>query len=338
MRLRALFVVIFMLLLVNFIVSAQEESPTPAPSKTPEAETTEIVAEATEDANATAFDSTELARAFTQEDLNVLVGNVQRPNGLVWFDDKLYTACTGDWTLYEIDAVTGATRSLVIGIRNAHALYPEVTDAGYNLWIPDFELNQFMRVDQRLGAPRTIESDNLNGPWGIAAITDELFLISNVRENNIILADREGNSRPVMTGLRSPAGLANDGDFVYVANNGSARRAIEWFSVQDLPAEDNDDPVEGVTQPLVQGLQNVSSVVMGQDGYLYFSYALGTRGVVGRVAPEECRDGGCTNDQVEIVIFSDLQAPLAGLTISDDMRIFMHTIFEPQIYWVSLYE
>lgn len=338
MRLRALLVAVFVLLLASFIVNAQQDSPTPAPSKTPEPEVTETTEESTEEANVSIPASTELGRAFTQEDLNVLVGNVQRPNGLVWFDDKLYTACTGDWTLYEIDSVTGATRSLVIGIRNAHALYPEVTDAGYNLWIPDFELNQFLRVDQRLGAPRTIESDNLNGPWGIAAITDELFLISNVRENNIILADREGNSRPVMTGLRSPAGLARDGDFVYVANNGSARRALEWFSVRELPAEEDDDAVDDIAQPLVQGLQNVSSVVMGQDGYLYFTYALGTRGVVGRIAPEECRDGGCTNDQVEIVIFSDLQAPLAGLTISDDMRIFMHTIFEPQIYWVNLYE
>lgn len=337
MRLRALLAILILIMSASIIATAQQESPTPAPSKTPEPEVSET-SEETDESETTEVASTELARPFTQEDLNVLVGNVQRPNGLVWFNDLLYTACTGDWTLYEINSRTGATRSLVIGIRNAHALYPEETELGYNLWIPDFELNQFLRVDQRLSAPTQISDENLNGPWGITPITDELFLISNVRENNIILSDRDGSSRSVVEGLRSPAGLARDGDFIYVANNGSARRAIEWFSIRDLPPQEGDDPVDDITQPLVQGLQNVSNIVMGQDGYLYFSYALGTRGVVGRVLPDECRDGGCTNDQVEIVIFSDLQAPLAGLTLSDDMRIFMHTIYEPQIYWVSLYE
>ena len=89
-------------------------------------------------------------------------------------------------------------------------------------------------------------------------------------------------------------------------------------------------------KPLVTGLQNTTGVVMAPDGYLYFAYSLGTRGVVGRVNPNECRENGCTNDQVDIVIFTELAAPLAGLTISPDMRLYVHTIFSPDIYWVQL--
>jgi hypothetical protein len=88
---------------------------------------------------------------------------------------------------------------------------------------------------------------------------------------------------------------------------------------------------------LVSGLQNTTGLVLGPDGYLYFAYALGTRGVVGRVDPDVCRErGGCSNTDVEIVVFTELAAPLAGLTISPDMRLFVHTMFSPDIYWVQL--
>src|SRR5690606_11678235 len=117
---------------------------------------------------------------------------------------------------------------------------------------------------------------------------------------------------------------------------GSARRAIEWISKQEV-FENAESTSE--TRPLVTGLQNTTSMVMAPDGYLYFAYALGTRGVVGRIDPQTCLgEGGCTNDQVEIVVFTELVAPLAGLTISPDMRLFVHTIFSPDIYWVQLGE
>ena len=54
---------------------------------------------------------------------------------------------------------------------------------------------------------------------------------------------------------------------------------------------------------------------MGNDNLLYFGYSLGTRGIVGRINPSNCRDGGCTSEDVEIVIFSDIPAPIAGMTI-----------------------
>jgi hypothetical protein len=88
----------------------------------------------------------------------------------------------------------------------------------------------------------------------------------------------------------------------------------------------------------VSGLQNVSVLAMGGDGYLYFAYALGTRGVVGRIQPEQCQESGCTADQVEIVVFTELQAPLAGLAISPDMELFIHTIYRPEIYRIKIYE
>jgi hypothetical protein len=76
---------------------------------------------------------------------------------------------------------------------------------------------------------------------------------------------------------------------------------------------------------------------MGPDGRLYIAYSLGTRGIVGRIDPALCRDkGGCTNADVEIVLWSEIAAPLAGLTLSDDMRLYVHTMFGPEIYWVQL--
>jgi hypothetical protein len=322
------------------VSSAQDDmTPTPAPSKTPMPSDMSESAETTEAASAddNPFAEQTLPRSYTQEDLSVLVANVQRPNGIVWLNNNLYTACNGDWTLYEINSETGATITFVYGIQNAHALYGENTDdGGFDLWIPDFDTSSFMRVDETQSAPARITDDLMDGPWGIALLNEEQFLVSNVRSNNLITITREGQAQEAMTGLRSPAGLVREDNYVYVVNNGSARRAIEWFDVTDLDAE---EAVSDVTEPLVSGLQNASGLAMGADDYLYFTYALGTRGVVGRVDPQMCREqDGCTSEDVEIVIFTELQAPLAGLTISPDMRLFMHTIYRPEIYWVSLYE
>ncbi len=346
MRLRILSVLIFVVVLfVSSISTAQEDastatpgpSKTPSPSETPLPEATDVpVTEETTDIP----QLNPLPRSYTQEDLSVLVGNVQRPNGIAYIDDFLFTACNGDWTMYRIDSVTGQTITYVFGIRNTHQMVSQDTDAGFNLWIPDFDTDQFMRIDHTASAPQLISSDNLDGPWGIADLSEEQFLISNLRADNLVLVDTQGNSNVAVEGLRAPAGLIMDGDYVYVANNSSARRAIEWFAVDDLAIDEegNVTVVDDITQPLVSGLQNTSSLVLADDGYLYFSYALGTRGVVGRVNPEECRDGGCTNEQVEIVLFTELTAPLAGLTISPDMRLFVHTIYRPEIYWVELYQ
>lgn len=315
---------------------AQTEQPTPAPSKTATPATTDETPVPEETAEATDSNVLDETRRFTQAELSVLVGNVQRPNGIVWFNDNLYTACIGDSTLYEIDSTSGETRTFIFGIRDAHSLYAEETDAGFDLWVPDFATNTLYQLDQARALPNPITQD-LQGPWGITRLDENGFIITNLRAGELVYVTSEGEITTIAEGLRSPAGVVIIDDMIVLANNGSARRAIEWAEIPDdfNPAED-EDPVLLEFKPLVSGLQNVSSLALAPDGDLYFAYALGQRGVIGRVNPEDCIDGGCTNDETDIVVYSELDAPLAGLTISDDMRLFMHSIYLPEIYWVDL--
>ncbi|MEL6148204.1 MAG: hypothetical protein AAFU54_22110 [Chloroflexota bacterium] len=316
------------LLSLAALAAAQDGLPTKTPSPTPPASTTENTAPRQ------SVQSAPLEEPFIQADLNILSGNVQRPNGLFWHNGKVYASCNGDWTLYEIDAETGATITYLWGIRNAHTLYVEDDATGVGLWVPDFQTNQLVHVVQR--TMQTVAT-GLNGPWGIAPL-DDRFLITNLLGNNIVSVTRDGAIEEVVGGLRSPAGLVVVDDAVYVANNGSARRAIEWIDRDSLSGSDVINASAVITpQPLVSGLQNPTGLTMGPDGLLYVSYALGTRGVIGRVDPVMCREnGGCTNNEVEIVVYTDLAAPLAGLAISPDMRLYTHTIFSPDIYFADL--
>lgn len=270
-----------------------------------------------------------LARSFTQDDLRVLVGNVQRPNGMLWYAGNLYTACNGDFTLYEVNATTGQTRTLVYGVQNAHTLWAEPNGNSFDLWVPDFDTNRLMRIAQGRQTPRVIVG-NLNGPWGIAQLDEDHFLVSNIRSNEIVRISRTGQVSVFLEGLRAPAGIMIHDGHLYIVNNGSARRAIERVALDHAG-----NPL-GEPQPFVSGLQSASGIAWGSDGYVYFSYSLGARGVVGRASPQACADG-CSNDEAEIVVFTDLQAPLAGLTFSPDMRLFVHTIFRPEIYWLDIY-
>lgn len=276
-----------------------------------------------------------LTTSFTQADLKLLTGNVQRPNALVWHDGKIFAACTGDWTIYEIDANTGTTAQYIYGPKNAHAMVAKTGQSNTSLWIPDFQSNTVVEITQ--GVVKNI-ADNLEGPWGITAFDDTQFLVTNLRGNNVVLVGA-GEPKQVITQLRSPTGIALDSSYIYVANTGSARRAIEWFSAASIVEQAEPINAEDETTPhtLVTGLQNVTNITMATDGLLYFSYSLGTRGVVGRVNPATCREnGGCSSDQVEIVVYSELAAPLSGLTISPDMELFIHSIFSPEIYWIDL--
>jgi hypothetical protein len=331
-RLTSFLVTIPMISLVMILTSihtlASTSSPSPAPSKTPtpipEPESTDTV-ETSEEL------PSEFIQPFTQSDLSVLTGNVQRPNGAVWHNDRIYAVCTGDWTIYELEDDTGSTQTYIYGIRNGHTLYIEdLSETEIDIWVPDYDTNTLLQVN-RSRAPQSIAT-NLQGPWGIAYLDEEHFLITNLAGNNLVLVNRDGEVQEVVNDLRSPTGIAVDEELIYVANNGSARRSIEWISKDELG--EGDSPT---VEPLVTGLQNTTGVVFGPDELLYFAYALGTRGVVGRVDPEFCREqGGCTNEQVEIVLYTELAAPLAGLTISPDKRLFVHTIFRPEIYWVQL--
>lgn len=316
------FLVVVALLLGAFL--QQTPKPTLEPTSTIEATPTGVT-------EATPETADELFVVLTQADLSVITGNVQRPNGMQWFNDKLYVLCTGDWTIYEVDAVTGSTRTFISGTRNAHALYVEMgADDRPAVWVPDADTSRLLSVVQTR-TPQ-VAVDDLDSPWGLAYLDDERFLISSLGTNELLVVGRDGNKTAVAEGFRSPTGVAIDEERVYVANSGSSRRAIEWLELDAVSGGEVSAP-----QPLLRGLQNVSNIVYAPDGRLYFAYAIGTRGVIGRVDPDACvENGGCDNDQVELVLYTDLSAPLAGLTISDDMRLFVHTLFRPEIYWAQI--
>ena len=329
------FVMIILLglfLAVMPVSHAQDNTPEPLPTKTPTP-----MPEANNETSAQPMEPVTLDEPFIQADLSILSGNVQRPNGLFWHNGQVYASCSGDWTIYEINAETGATITYLWGIRNAHTLHAEDDENGdLNLWVPDFQTGSFVRIYQ--GSIRTI-AEQLDGPWGITPIEND-FLITSLLRNRLVRVSREGEVTELVNNFRSPTGVALHNDNIYVANNGSSRRAIEWLPISALNSNSAIDAMEDdVVQPLVSGLQSVSGMVVGADNLLYIAYSLGTRGVIGRVNPEQCQEqGGCTNDEVEIVVFTDLAAPLSGLTISPDMTLYIHTIFAPDIYYIKLDE
>lgn len=268
-----------------------------------------------------------LENPFRQSDLELVIGNVQRPNGLVWFDDTLYTVCNGDWTIYQIDDRSGETVTFVFGVRNGNSLIAESTEAGFDLFVPDPDTGTLWKIDQSRAAPVGISSE-LPAPWGIARLNDDTFLVTDTGANAIIAVSASGEQETIHSELRAPTGIVRADDTVYFANGGSARRGIEYFQLAD-------DGSHTEVKPLVSGLQTTTNVVMGADGHLYFSYALGTRGVVGRIEPARCQESGCSNQDVEMVVFSDIPAPLA-IAVSDDLRLFLHSRYRPEIYWVQL--
>lgn len=308
--------VIIVVFAIAVLCRAQEAAATSTP------DASEKAAAAAEETPASALET-----PFLQTDLSLMVGNVQRPNGLVWFDDALFTVCNGDWTIYKIDDRSGETVTFVFGVRDGANLIAEATEAGFDLWTPDPDAGALWKVDQARAAPVSIASD-LEAPWGISRLDDQRFLLTDTRANAILALSIAGERETLQSGLRAPTGIVRHGDMVYFANGGSARRGIEYFQ---LGEEDADSEVK----PLVSGLQNTTNIVMGADGYLYFAYALGTRGVVGRVEPTRCHEAGCGNRDVEMVVFSDVPAPLA-IALSDDMRLFLHSRYRPEIYWVQL--
>ncbi|MBC8097910.1 MAG: hypothetical protein H7Y11_00575, partial [Armatimonadetes bacterium] len=241
--------------------------------------------------------------------------------------------CSGDWTIYEIDITTGTTITYMYGVRNSHTLHVESSDTeALTLWVPDYGTNQLLKVNASR-APEVI-AQGLEGPWGITALNQDLFAITSQNGDKLVTVDREGKTQTIVEGLRSPTGITSDTENVYIANSGSARRAIEWFEKSAISAEAQ-TTIE--PKPLISGLQNTTNMTMDDSGMLYFAFSLGTRGVIGRANAAACiAQGGCTNDEVEIIVYTELAAPLAGLSISPDNQLYIHTMFRPEIYTVQL--
>ena len=167
---------------------------------------------------------------FEQDDLKILYGNVQRPNGMTWHNDKLYVACSGDWTIYEINVEEGTTKTYIFGVQNANSLYAETDSEGITqLWVPDFVTNKLLNIHPRR-VPTIIVERGLSGSWGIAYQDEDRFLISNLLSDTIISVSRFGEVETLVQRLRSPTGLVLDGGALYVANTGSVRRSIEWYT------------------------------------------------------------------------------------------------------------
>lgn len=318
------FAVVCWLLFAASIASSQSDQ-TPAPAA--EATGTAAELDSPADINAARLRSAPLPQPFLQSDLNLLVGNVQRPNAMYWFDDYLYTVCNGDWTIYKIDDTNGDTITFVFGVKNGNSMLIEGDADAFQIWVPDPESESLVMVDQERQAPTTI-SDQFGAPWGITRFDQESLLITDTSLNAILQVDETGLIETIASELRSPTGIVSDENRIYFANGGSARRGIEWLQALD-------DGGFSQPRPLVSGLQNVSNIELGQDGLLYFAYALGTRGVVGRIDPLSCLERGCDNADVEMVIFSDLPAPVS-MAISSDLRLFAHSRYRPEIYWAQL--
>lgn len=260
---------------------------------------------------------------FLQTDFVVLTGDVQRPNGLFWHDGFIYTSCAGDKTLYRLNDTTGETATYITGVGNAHSLYVE---DGPVIWAADFQANVLWRISHETG--RVAIREGLSGPWGLAASqTDDTFYVTEWGSDNLLNITREGEVRVVASGFDDPSGLVVTDELIYIVNNGSVRRSVEWLQLGE----------DAESEPLVSGLQDATNVALGPDGLLYIAYGLGSRGVIGRVDPLACQEkGGCTNVDVQLVVWTEMPAPLAGLTITPDMRLFVHTMFGTEIYWLQL--
>ncbi len=317
------FAILIFLVVIATVVSAQDSRP----SDSNDGETAAVEAAVPGMNDADDSSVVALATPLLQDDLQLLVGNVQRPNAMVWFEDHLYTVCNGDWTIYQIDDQSGDTITYVFGIKNGHSMLMESTDEGFDLWVPDPESETLWKVNQDRLAPESV-FDQLAAPWGIARIDEDSLLVSDTKENAIIQVSEAGEATTIASGLRSPTGIAIDGTRIYFANGGSARRGIEWMQVEENGAI-------SPPKPLVNGLQNTTNIILGDDGLLYFGYALGTRAVVGRVDPDHCLEDGCSGDEAEMVVFSDIPAPVS-LALSSDLRLFLHSRFRPEIYWAQL--
>jgi hypothetical protein len=267
--------------------------------------------------------------------LTVLTGNVQRPNGITWLDGLLYVACSGDSTIYEIQESSARTLTYAGGVRDAHTLYAEPATGGLAIiWAPDFRQNRFVRAS-RGQASVIAQGDAFNGPWGMAYLNENEFLVTNLLGRTLISVSRTGETRLILDNLPAPAGIVLYQDYLFIANNGSTRRAVEWYPSTAVRADVTAAEQEGAV--LVSGLSSTTGLAMDDKEMLYIAYSLGTRGVVGRINPLECiANGGCSVDDVEIVVYSELPAPLAGLTITPERRLYLHTMFAPDLYWVQL--
>ena len=269
---------------------------------------------------------------LTQADLVWFTGDVARPNGMTWLGDLIYVICEGDKTIYKMYGTSGETDTYIYGILDAYTIYAEEErDGNVLLWVPDYKAGKLLLVT--VGGVESVASA-LAGPWGLVPLGSTYFLVSDSLSGTVELVSRTGEIETVVEGLARPTGLEYDGSLMYVANSGSSERAIEWY---ELRAVRGDKPAVG--NVLVRGLDDVMALRFGPDDKLYFAYDEEELGVIGRVDPTVCREnGGCGPDEIERVVMTDMDAPLAGLTFAPDGRLFFHERYGDRLYWAQVIE
>lgn len=283
-----------------------------------------------DDPTPTPAEVSEIELPFTQADLIPFTGDVARPNGMVWLDDNIYVICEGDQTIYKLYGTSGVTDTYIYGITDAYELYAEEQANGeVHLYVPDYKIGALLRV-----TPASVDTvaSGLTGPWGIVYLDPATFLVSNRLSSSVDFVTRTGERITLLEGLALPTGLGRDDQYLYVGNSGETERAIEWYPLPTArDAEESDNHL------LVSGPERVMDVRVGPDNLLYFAYEDAGMGVVGRVDPVVCREnGGCTIDQVERVLTTNLEAPLAGLTFAPDGRLFLHQRYGEDLFWISV--
>lgn len=312
------------LISVLFLGACGRTEPGPTPVSEPP---TAIGPDTTPKASATAAPT-----PLTADDLSTFSPPLQRPNGMTSVGGQLFVSCSGDGTIYLIDAETGEAASYVYGVANAHTLYAESVGDALHLWVPDYDAGNVKHYTE--AGVETL-ANGLEGPWGIARLSDEAFLVTGQRGDALSLVRRDGEHEVVLEGLDEPTDLVVDASagLVYVANGSGDDRAVEWYSLDDL--RDGEPAPEGGR--LVEGLDSPTDIHAAEDGYLYVAYADGDEGLVGRVDAAACHErGGCAAEDVTVVIESGLPAPLAGLTTSPSGRLYLHTAYGEEIYWVQM--
>lgn len=270
--------------------------------------------------------------ALAAEDLTALEPDVQRPNGLTVIDGNIYVACTGDGTLYEVEADSGRTLAYVYGVVDAHTLYAEPVEEGPSLWIPDYGEGSLKHI-----ADHDVETvaEGLEGPWGIAPVEDRGFLVTSQDAGRLSLIGRDGGQTVLLDGLDEPTGVVLDAasGWVYVANAADPDRTVAGYRLETLLGNGE----SATAEPVIRGLERPTGLALDADGQLYVAYEAEGLGLVARVDPAACRDrGGCEAEEVSLIVDTELPAPLAGLTLSSDGRMYLHTAYDGQVYWAQI--
>jgi len=180
---------------------------------------------------------------------------------------------------------------------------------------------------------RTVARD-LHGPWGLAYVDEEHFLLTNLLSNTVNLLSRDGDNQVLLDGLSAPMGLVHDEETVYVANYGSTRRSIEWYDYDAVL--DGSADARRSRSCAGQRLAERDRLAAWQRRQALLCLRASNRGMIGRVDPQIC---GRTAVAVTINRDRALQRPrgaAGGLNAHAGHAAVRHTMFQTDLYWADI--